>query len=136
MFSRSTFSDMRRAGMDVGLSKGKLSKAMLEILLRIPMGSANLKSIVVRSLGLIGQMTSLRDINLAWDQTKKDAAKLHPEKFILDGRKSLLWNDGTVKIQDKEISPANFKKLNDLANSEGCNVNAIVSKLIKAYNKK
>ena len=54
-------------------------------------------------------------------------------KFILDGRNTLTWNDGTTKVLDKDISAINFKKLNDLANTEGCSVNAVVSKLLKAY---
>jgi hypothetical protein len=33
---------------------------------------------------------------------------------------------------DKDISPANFKKLNDLAAEEGGTVNAVVTKLLKA----
>lgn len=133
MFGRKTFSDMRRAGMGVGVSKAKLSEAMLDILLQLPMGSTNLKDTIIRHLGLIGQMAPTRDIDQAWNQTKKTAAKLHPDKFILDGRNTLIWNDGTVKILDKEISAANFKKLNDMANAQGCCVNAIVSKLLKSY---
>ena len=133
MFSRRAFSDMRRAGMGVGVSKAKLSEAMLDILLQLPTGSMNLKDTIVRHLGLIGQMAPTRDINQAWDETKKRAAKLHPEKFILDRRKTLTWNDGAVKVLDKDISSANFKKLNDLANAGERSVNAVVSELLKAY---
>jgi hypothetical protein len=133
MFSRRVFSDMRRAGMGVGVSKAKLSEAMLDVLLRLPAGSTNLKETIVAHLGLIGQMAATRDINEAWNQTKKKAAKLYPEKFIFDGRNTLIWNDGTTKILDKDISSANFKKLNDLASAEGCTVNAIITKLLKAY---
>jgi len=133
MFGRKVFSDMRRAGMGVGVSKAKLSEAMLGVLLQIPTGSANLKETIVAHLGLIGQMAATRDINEAWNQTKKKAVKLYPEKFILDGRNTLTWNDGTTKVLDKDISAINFKKLNDLANTEGCSVNAVVSKLLKAY---
>ncbi len=124
---------MRRAGMGVGVSKAKLSEAMLDILLRLPTGSTNLKGTIVAHLGLIGQMAATRDLNEAWNQTKKKAAKLYPEKFILDGRNNLTWNDGTMKVLDKDISPANFKKLNDLADAEGCTVNAIITKLLKSY---
>jgi len=133
MFGRRVFSDMRRAGMGVGVSKAKLSDAMLGVLLQIPTGSTNLKETIVAHLGLIGQMAATRDINEAWNQTKKKAAKLYPEKFILDGRNTLTWNHGTTKVLDKDISATNYKKLNDLANAEGCNVNAVVSKLLKAY---
>lgn len=133
MFSRKVFSEMRRAGFGAGISKAKLSEAMLEVLLRLPDGSTNLKETIVGHLGLIGQMSATRDINEAWNQTKKKAAKQFPEKFILDGRNTLIWNDGTTVIPDKNISPANFKKLNELAGAEGCTVNAMITKLLKAY---
>lgn len=41
MLSRKVFSDMRRAGMGVGVSKAKLSEAMLEVLLRLPTASTD-----------------------------------------------------------------------------------------------
>ena len=135
MFNRKTFSEMRRAGMGVGVSKTKLARAMLEILIQLPEGATNLKETIVAHLGLLGQMSSTRDINAAWNDTKKRAAREYPEKFMLDGRKVLHWNDGSVKIIDKKISAANFKKLNELAERESCTVNQIVSKLIKYYQK-
>jgi len=115
------------------LSKGRLSKMMLDILLEFPSGAKNLKDNVTLRLGLIGQMSTTRDINAAWNETKKKAAKLYPDKFILDERSFLHWNDGSVKVLDKKISSANFKKLNELAVTENCNVNAMVSKLIASY---
>jgi hypothetical protein len=135
MFNRKTFSEMRRAGMGVGVSKTKLARAMLEILIQLPEGATNLKETIVAHLGLLGQMSSTRDINAAWNDAKKRAAREYPEKFILDGRKVLHWNDGSVKIIDKKISAANFKKLNELAERESCTVNQILSKLIKYYQK-
>ena len=135
MFSKKMFGEMRRAGLNVGMSKAKLSQAMLEILIQLPMGTTNLKETIVAHMGLLGQMSASRDINEAWNQTKKKAAKEYPEKFILDGRKVLIWNDGSVKILDKKISLANFKKLNELAERENCAVNQIVSKLIRYYQK-
>ena len=135
LFNRRVFSDMRRAGMGVGVSKAKLSETMLDVLIRLPTGSTSLKETIVAHLGLIGQMASTRDLNDAWNQTKKKAAKLYPEKFVLDARNTLTWNDGTTKVLDKDISSANFKKLNDLAGAEGCTVNAIITKLLKAYRK-
>ena len=135
MFNRKTFSEMRRAGMGVGVSKTKLAKAMLEILIQLPEGATNLKETIVAHLGLLGQMSSARDINAAWSDAKRRAAREYPEKFMLDGRKILHWNDGSVKIIDKKISAANFKKLNELAERENCAVNQIVSKLIRYYKK-
>ena len=135
MFSKKMFGDMRRAGMTVGLSKGKISKAMLEILVQLPTGTTHLKETVVANLGLLGHMSATRDINAAWNEAKKKAAKEYPEKFILDGRKVLHWNDGSVKILDKKISSVNFKKLNDLTEIENCSVNQLISKLLKNYQK-
>jgi len=106
---------------------------MLDILLEFPSGAKNLKDNVTLRLGLIGQMSTTRDINAAWNETKKKAARLYPDKFILDERSFLHWNDGSVKVLDKKISSANFKKLNELAVTENFNVNAMVSKLIASY---
>jgi hypothetical protein len=135
MFNRKTFSEMRRAGMGVGVSKTKLAQAMLEILIQLPEGATNLKETIITHLGLLGQMSSTRDINAAWNDTKKRAARKYPEKFMLDGRKILHWNDGSVKIIDKKISAANFKKLNELAERDNCTINQILSRLIKYYQK-
>jgi hypothetical protein len=117
------------------LSKGRLSKMMLDILLEFPFGAKNLKDNVTLRLGMVGQMSTARDINAAWNETKKKAAKLYPDKFILDGRNALHWNDGSVIVLDKAISSSNYKKLNELADIENCNVNAMVSKLISFYKK-
>jgi len=134
MFNRKDFSRMKRAGFPVmGASKAKLSEAMLDILTQLPEGTKNLKNVVEQHLGTYGQMISSREMNDLWDKTKRKAARLYPDKFYLDGRNALKWNDGTKKELDKKISPANFKKLNELANAENCSVNAIISKLIKSW---
>ena len=117
------------------LSKNRITKMMLERLLELPDGAKNLKENVTSRLGMVGQLSSSREISAAWNETKKKAAKLHPDKFILDGRGVLHWDDGSVKILDKKISSANFKKLNELAETESCNVNSMVSRLISSYKK-
>jgi len=117
------------------LSKDRLTKMMLERLLELSTGAKNLKENVTLRLGMVGQLSTSRDINTAWNETKKKAAKLHPDKFILDGRGVLKWNDGSVKILDKKISSANYKNLNELAEIENRNVNSMVSKLITSYKK-
>ena len=137
MFNRSNFSQMRRSGFSVGsVSKTKLTEAMLEILQQIPEGTTNLKKVVEQNLGIYGQMVTTREMNDLWDKVKRKAARLYPDKFILDGRNALKWNDGSQKNIDTKISSTNFKKLNELAESENCSVNAIISKLIKVYKKK
>jgi hypothetical protein len=79
------------------LSKGRLANMMLEWLLKLPDGTKNLKDNVSLRLGMIVQFSSTREINAAWNETKKKAAKLHPNKFILDNRGFLHWNDGSGK---------------------------------------
>jgi len=135
MFDKKMFGQMRKSGMGIGLSKSKLSEAMLEILLQLPEGTINLKDTIVANMGIMGYKSATRDINAAWNQTKTKAAKLYPEKFILDGRKVLHWNDGAVKVLDKSISLANFKKLNEIADRENCNVNQVITRLVKSYKK-
>ena len=135
MFDKKMFGQMRRAGMNVGLSKGKLSQAMLEILIQLPVGISNPKETIVANVGLLGQMSATRDINEAWNQTKKKAVKEYPDKFIVDDRNILHWNDRSVKVLDKKISTANFKRLNELAEMENCSVNELISKLVKSYEK-
>jgi len=117
------------------LSKNRLSKFMLGHLLDLPTGSDHLKDRVIHALGHIAMMTTKRDLDAGWNETKKKAVKQHPDKFILDGRNALHWNDGTIKVLDKKITAANFKKLNELAELEGCNVNKMVTKLISVYKK-
>ncbi len=133
MLDRKSYSQMRRAGFGVGVSKEKVKQAMVEIILQLPEGTSNLKETVIYHLGQYGQMTPIRDLNTIWNQVKRKVAKSNPEKFILDGKNALHWNDGSVKVLDRRISPANFKKLNELADNEGYSVNAVVSKLLKTY---
>ena len=109
---------------------------MLDILLQLPSGMKNIKDNITFRLGLIGQMSSARDIRAAWDETKNIAAKLHPDRFILDKRNALQWNDGSVQVLDERISNANFKRLNELAKKESCTVDALVTILISHYKKR
>ncbi len=106
---------------------------MLNILLQLPSGTQNLKDVITYQLGIIGRMSTTRDMNAAWNDLKNKAARLYPEKFILDKRKVLQWNDGSVKVLDEKISKTNFKRLNELAEKEGSTVDALVSKLISFY---
>jgi len=136
MYDRRMFAQMKRAGMGVGLSKAKLSQAMLEILIQLPVGTKDIKETIVGHLGLLGQMSATRDIKAAWNETTKKAAREYPEKFLLGDRGVLHWNDGSLKVLDKMISAAKFRKLNELAEAEGCNVNQLVSGLIRYYEKR
>jgi len=101
----------------------------------LPSGTKNLKEHIVARLGAIGFMSTTRDIHAAWNETKKKAATRYPEKFILDGRNTLHWNDGTVRVLDKNISGKHFKQLNEFAEQEQCRVDQFISKLLTLYKK-
>lgn len=135
MFSKGFFGNMNRSGLGTGISKTKLSAIMLEVLEQIPHGTKNLKDNIIYNMGMIGQMSTTRDLNEAWTQTKKKAAKMYPDKFTLDNRNTLSWIDDTKKVLDKDISLANIKKLNKIADNEDSNVNQVLSKIIKYYEK-
>ena len=62
---RGYFAQVRRAGLDIGLSTGKLTKAMVEVLLQLPPEASPSKEVVVQHLGLLGQMSKTRDVNAA-----------------------------------------------------------------------
>ena len=115
------------------LSKGRIAKLIVEQLAGLPFGTGNLKNNAMRGLGFVVPLSTTREIDAAWDEAKKKVVKLYPDKFVLDDRGVLCWNDGSVKILDKKISSKNFTKLNELAESEGCSVDSIVSKLISHY---
>lgn len=132
MFDRRTMGRIRR-DMGIGVSKAKLSQAMVEVLVQLPDGTSNLKDIIVAHLGILGQMAGTRDINAAWTDAKRKAAREYPERFVLDGRKVLHWRSEAPRELDKKISSVNFKKLNDVAEEEGCSVNTLVSRMLKAY---
>ena len=117
------------------VSTNKLAKMIVEILVQLPEGSTKLKDRVVANMGIVGYMSTSRDINAAWNRAKKIAAKDYPERFILDNRNAIHWNDGSVEVQDRDISALNFRKLNELARSEGCNVNKVISMLIREHEK-
>jgi len=115
------------------LSKGRLANMMLDRLSGVSKGADNIKEIALSSLGNIRLFSSQREVNAAWDEMKKKAIKKYPEKFILDDRGVLRWNDGTVKKLDKKITLSNYKKLNALAEKEKISVDKMISKLIKNY---
>ena len=55
------------------------------------------------------------------------------DKFILNERGILHWNDGSEKILDKKISATTFNIHNALAESEHCSTNDMITKLIKNH---
>ncbi len=72
---REYFAQVRRAGFDVGLSTGKLTKAIVEVLSQLPPEVTPSKEVVVRHLGLSFAKTpsdAMRELGrprrLSWSQ--------------------------------------------------------------------
>ena len=87
---RRYFAEVRRAGFDIGVSAGKLARAMVEVLLQLPPETTPSKEEVVLHLGLLGQMSKTRDINAAWNSAKRQVVREHANRFSRDG-KVLRW---------------------------------------------
>lgn len=129
---RGYFAQVRRAGFDVGLSAGKLTKAMVEVLSQLPPAATPSKEVVVQHLGLLGQMSKTRDINAAWNSAKRQIVREHPDRFCLDG-KALRWTTSDREERPREkLSTAGQRKLAALAAREGMTPDELLSRLILA----
>jgi len=61
----------------------------------LPKTSETVSNLSLLNLGMLGHMSATRDINAAWNEAKRKAAKEYPEKFILAGLNS------TIKKKNK-----------------------------------
>jgi len=124
---------MRRAGFDIGLSTGKLAKAMVDVLLQLPPEAAPSKELVVQHLGLLGQMSKTRDVNAAWNSAKRQVVREHPDRFCLDG-KVLRRPASTMEDRPREkLSAAGHRRLATLAAKEGMTPDELLGRLISAW---
>ncbi len=129
---RGYFAEVRRAGFDIGLSTGKLTKAMVDVLLQLPREAAPSKELVVQHLGLLGQMSKGRDINAAWNSAKRQVVREHPERFCLDGK--VLRPASAMENQPREkLSAAGHRKLTTLAAKEGLTPDELLGRLIFSW---
>jgi len=129
---RGYFAEVRRAGFDIGLSTGKLAKAMVEVLLQLPREATPSKDVVVQHLGLLGQMAKTRDINAAWNGAKRQVAREHPDRFCLDG-KVLRWTSAMEDRPREKLSTAGQRRLATLAAKEGVTPDELLGHLIAAW---
>lgn len=126
------FAQMRRAGLDNGVSTGKLAKAMAEVLSQLPPEATPSKEVAVRCLGLLGQMCKTRDINAAWNVAKREVARDYPDRFSLDG-KVLRWASATEARSREKLSTAGHRKLATLAAKEEMTPDELLSRLISSW---
>ena len=125
---RGYFAQVRRAGFDVVVSAGKLTKAMVEVLSRLPPEATPSKEVVVRHLGLLGQMSKTRDITAAWNGAKRQVLREHPDRFCLDG-KVLRWASAMEDRPRGKLSAAGHRKLAALAVKEGLTPDELLGRL-------
>lgn len=129
---RGYFAEVRRAGFAIGLSAGKLSKAMVEVLSQLPREATPSKEVVVQHLGLLGQMTRTRDLDAAWTSAKRQVAREQPERFCLDG-KVLRWASAMEARPREKLSIAGHRKLVGLAVREEMTPDELLGRLISAW---
>ena len=129
---RGYFAQVRRAGFDIGLSPGKLTRAMLEVLLQLTPEVTPSKEVVVHHLGLLGQMSKTRDINAAWNSAKRQVVREHPDRFCLDGR--ILRRASAIEDRPREkLSTAGHHRLAALAAKEGMTPDELLGRLISTW---
>jgi hypothetical protein len=126
------FALVRRAGFDIGLSAGKLTKAIVEVLSQLPPEATPSKEVVVQHLGLLGQMSKTRDMNAAWNSAKRQVVREHPDRFCLDG-KVLRWASAMEDRPREKLSTAGHRKLAALAAKEGLTPDELLSRLISSW---
>ena len=129
---RGYFAQVRRAGFGIGMSTGKLSKVMVDVLLQLPREAPPSKELVVQSLGLLGQMSKSRDISAAWNSAKRQIVREHPERFFLDG-KVLRRANGAADRPREKLSAAGHRKLSTLAAKEGMTPDELLGRLISSW---
>jgi hypothetical protein len=129
---RGYFAQVRRAGFDIGLSTGKLSRAMVEVLLQLPPEATPSKEVVVQHLGLLGQMSKSRDINVAWNSAKRQVVRENADRFCLDGK--VLRRASAMEDRPREkLSAAGHRKLATLAAKEGMTPDDLLGRLISTW---
>jgi hypothetical protein len=129
---RGYFAQVRRAGFDIGLSGGKLARAMVDVLLQLPPEAAPSKEVVVEHLGLLGQMSKTRDVNAAWNNAKRQVVRDHPDRFSLDGK--ILRPTSAMEDRPREkLSAAGHRKLATLAAKEGLTPDELLGHLISSW---
>lgn len=129
---RGYFSQVRRAGFDIGISVAKLAQAMVEVLSQLPAEATPSKEAVVQPLGLLGQMSGTRDINAAWNSAKRQIVRECPDRFFLDG-KILRRVSAKAERPRGKLSAAGHRKLATLAEKEGLTPDQLLSPLISSW---
>lgn len=130
---RGCFAQVRRAGFDTGISTGKITRAMVDVLLQLPLEAPPSKDIVVRALGLPGQMSKTCDITSAWNSARRQIVRERPDKFSLDGKVLRRASDMEDRPQREKLSTAGHRKLATLAAREQLSPDQTLDRLISSW---
>ena len=126
------FAQIRRAGFRVGVSAGKLTKAMVEVLSQLPPGVTASKEVVVQHLGMLGQMSKTRDVTATWKGAKRQVVRQHPDRFCLDGK--VLRSPSAMGDRPREkLSTVGHRKLAALAAKEGMPPDELLGRLVASW---
>jgi hypothetical protein len=129
---RGYFAQIRRSGFDIGVSPGKLTKAMVEVLSQLRTEATLSKEDVVQHLGLLGQMSKTRAVNAAWNSAKRQVVREQPDRFCLDGQVLRWARDAEERLREK-LSTTGHRKLAALAAREGITPDELLNRLISAW---
>jgi hypothetical protein len=90
--------------------------------------------VVVKYLGILGQVCTSRDINAAWNDAKRTVVREHFDRFHLDGK--VLRRTSTMKERPSEkLSTAGHRKLARAAAKEGLTPDELVGRLLSTWRK-
>jgi hypothetical protein len=126
------FAEIRRAGFDIGTSSGKFAKVMVEVLTQLPPEVTPSREVVVRHLGVLGQMSKTHDSHAAWNSANRQIVRHHSDRFCLDG-KVLRLVAGIEDRPREKLSAGSHRKLANLAAKKGMTPDKLLSRLISSW---
>ena len=126
------FARMRRAVFGPDVSVGKLTQAMVEVLLQLPEDASLSKDRVVEHLGPLGAMSTTRDLAAAWGAAKRRVARDHPTLFRVE-RNVLRRASAESPPPPPKLSAAGQRRLATLAAKEGLDPDLLLGQMIEAW---
>lgn len=120
------------SGLGLGLSVGKLTTMMIDVLSAAPINVVPTKEGILLHLGPLGRLSKSRDINAAWTAAKRYVAREYPERFVLDGK--VLRPAASMADRPRaKLSAAGHRRLTALAAKEGLTPDELLTQLLAAW---
>jgi len=105
---------------------------MVEVLTQLPPEVTPSREVVVRHLGVLGQMSKTHDSHAAWNSANRQIVRHHSDRFCLDGKVLSL----VAAIEDRhreKLSAGSHRKLANLAAKKGMTPDKLLSRLISSW---